>query len=89
MHAGRGAAAKVGGEERGGVGNGVSLLKGVSWYWAFQSAWSVVGNRWRAQRLQVIIVSSLRHCYYFFSFLGFFVPLSQHFLCFKLLYRCG
>jgi hypothetical protein len=82
MHAGRGAAAKVGGEERGGVGNGVSLLKGVSWYWAFQSAWSVVGNRWRAQRLQVIIVSSLRHCYYYFFLFGLFCTVIPTFSLF-------
>jgi hypothetical protein len=42
-----------------------------------------------AQRLWVIIVSSLRHYFHFVFFLGMFLLLPQHFLGFELLYQCG
>ena len=51
----------------------VSLPEGAAWYGAPRSAEGVVGRRRRAQQLRVIIVSSLRLCLLFFSFLGMFV----------------
>jgi hypothetical protein len=60
--------------------NGVFLLEGVAWYGAFRSTWSVMGNRRRAQQLWVIIVSSVRHCYHFFSFWACFCCCPNIFL---------
>ena len=68
--------------------DGAFLLEGAAWYGALRGAWSVEGQRRRAQRWRVIIVLSFRHCLDSFSFVHV-VLLLQYFLCIKLVYWCG